>query len=333
MIKAIGRFLDQPGLVNNFSKKVPPILLCGASGMVLYNTYRTPQNQRKEYLAQNGLAMLGAVSSSLLAPGIISKLFKTAPKIADIKKLNQANSLAVDNYLKTKKTNRATREALEGIKTRILNIKEIKTLSDNLTDKEGQILLKTLIPEPENITSKDIFSEIGRLSVFGLIPVLGGIIGGIIGDRLVSENYRENIPNKVKEGTYQYLANIFLCNVGAGAALYGLEKLNQKGIIKTLTPAKRLTAILSGITLTGIIGGSYIANFLSKKIINPLFKQKKESGIYSERKPEALDIALHSDDIATAGVLSGLKWVEPMLPVMYFLSGFRAGTGYRNVNN
>ena len=82
------------------------------------------------------------------------------------------------------------------------------------------------------------------------------------------------------------------------------------------------------------MGGSYIANFLSKKVINPLFGQKKDDkkGIYSERKPEALDIALHADDIATAGVLSGLKWIEPALPVMYFVSGFRAGTGYRNVN-
>ena len=321
MIKAIGRFLDQPGLVNNFSKKVPPILLCGASGMVLYNTYRTPQNQRKEYLAQNGLAMLGAVSSSLLAPGIISKLFKTAPKIADIKKLNQANSLAVDNYLKTKKTNRATREALEGIKTRILNIKEIKTLSDNLTDKEGQILLKTLIPEPENITSKDIFSEIGRLSVFGLIPVLGGIIGGIIGDRLVSENYRENIPNKVKEGAYQYLANIFLCNVGAGAALGVLEKMNIK------SKSARAAGMISGIMLTGVIGGSAIANLISKKVIDKCFHDKNKHE--KDRKPEVLDICLHSDDIATVAVMSGLKWIEPALPMLYSISGYRAGTGYR----
>ena len=322
MIKAIGRFLDQPGLVNNFSKKVPPILLCGASGMVLYNTYRTPQNQRKEYLAQNGLAMLGAVSSSLLAPGIISKLFKTAPKIADIKKLNQANSLAVDNYLKTKKTNRATREALEGIKTRILNIKEIKTLSDNLTDKEGQILLKTLIPEPENITSKDIFSEIGRLSVFGLIPVLGGIIGGIIGDRLVLENnYRENIPNKVKEGAYQYLANIFLCNVGAGAALGVLEKMNIK------SKSARAAGMIGGIMLTGVIGGSAIANLISKKIIDKCFHDKNKQE--KDRKPEVLDICLHSDDIATVAVMSGLKWIEPALPMLYSISGYRAGTGYR----
>ena len=70
--------------------------------------------------------------------------------------------------------------------------------------------MNKLIPEPENISSKDIFSEIGRLSVFGLIPVLGGIAGGIAGDRLTSDDYKDKIPNKIKEGAYQYLANIFL---------------------------------------------------------------------------------------------------------------------------
>ena len=46
-----------------------------------------------------------------------------------------------------------------------------------------------------------------------------------------------------------------------------------------------------------------------------------------------MDIALHADDIATAGILSGFKWIEPALPFMYFISGYRAGIGYRNGNN
>jgi hypothetical protein len=29
-------------------------------------------------------------------------------------------------------------------------------------------------------------------------------------------------------------------------------------------------------------------------------------------------------------LLSGLKWIEPALPLMYTLSGYRAGIGYRN---
>ena len=96
---------------------------------------------------------------------------------------------------------------------------------------------------------------------------------------------------------------------------------------------KKLAVILAGITATGIIGGSYIANYVSKKFINPLFGQKNnKQSLYAERKPEALDIALHADDIATAGILSGFKWIEPALPFMYFISGYRAGIGYRNGN-
>jgi len=60
------------------------------------------------------------------------------------------------------------------------------------------------------------------------------------------------------------------------------------------------------------------------------FARKHHKDLYDERKPELLDMALHTDDIATAGVLSGFKWIEPMLPLMYTISGYRAGIGYRN---
>ena len=111
-------------------------------------------------------------------------------------------------------------------------------------------------------------------------------------------------------------------------------RLQKTGKIKPLSPVKKMLVILTGITATGIIGGSYIANKLSQKIIDPIFnkaeKNKKHKGVYEERRPELVDIALHADDIATAGVLSGFKWIEPALPLMYFVSGYRAGIGYRN---
>ena len=90
--------------------------------------------------------------------------------------------------------------------------------------------------------------------------------------------------------------------------------------------------MIAGIVSTGIIGGSAIANAIGNKIINPIFGQEKTNELYRERKPEALDIGLHTDDIATVAVMSGLKWIEPALPLMYAISGYRAGIGYRNVN-
>ena len=183
------------------------------------------------------------------------------------------------------------------------------------------------------VNAGDIFSEIGRLSLLGAIPVVGGILGGITADAATKSMSKNSTANKIKEGFYQYFANIFLCNVGACAALFTAEGLQKAGIIKPLSAVKKMAVILTGITATGIIGGSWIANKLSQKLIDPLFgKSRKNSHrkVYEERKPELADIALHADDIATAGVLSGFKWIEPALPLMYFVSGYRAGIGYRN---
>lgn len=224
----------------------------------------------------------------------------------------------VDEFVSQNKVSSQTYKILQKIKTEVLNMKEVKTISEEL---EGKELLNKLIPEPENISSKDIFSEIGRLSVFGLIPVLGGIAGGIAGDRLTSDDYKDKIPNKIKEGAYQYLANIFLCNIGAGAALGILEKMNIK------SKSARALGMVTGIILTGVIGGSAIANLIGRKVINRCFKHQNCNE--ADRKPEPLDICLHSDDIATVAVMSGLKWIEPALPALYSISGYRAGIGYR----
>lgn len=321
VIKVIGRYLDQPRLVKKFSEKIPPILTLGATGIVAYDTYKTPKHKRKKRFIQNGLTMLGAVASSLLAPKITCHLFKTAPSMVSLKELEKNNTRLINDFTTKNQLDTKTRKALEKIKTKILSLKEVKILSERLKTKEEKKLLNSLIPEPENITSSDIFSEIGRLSVFGLIPVLGGIAGGIAGDRLTCSNYKQRIPNKVKEGAYQYLANIFLCNIGAGLALGILEKMNIK------SKSARALGMVGGIITTGVIGGSAIANLIGRKVINRCFKDSDSSA--PERKPEPLDICLHTDDIATVAVMSGLRWIEPTLPALYAISGYRAGIGYR----
>ena len=320
-VKTIGHYLDQPILVTKFAQKIPALLSCTAGGIVAYDVYNTPQKKRKKRLIQNGLTMFGAVSSSLLAGRITGRLFHTAPKIVNLKTLREANSSYIDSFCSKYKINEQNKKILDKAKSKILSINEIKTIYKNFQTKEEKELLSKLIPEPENITSKEIFSGIGRLSVFGLIPVLGGVFGGILGDRLTCSNYKERIPNKVKEGAYQYLANIFLCNIGAGTALGILEKMNVK------SKSARALGMVSGIILTGIIGGSAIANLIGRKVINKCFKNGNTSE--KDRKPEPLDICLHSDDIATVAVMSGLKWIEPCLPALYSISGYRAGIGYR----
>ena len=323
IFNTIGKYLDQPLLVAKFRKKVPILLSVAGGGFCAYKTKQADKENKKEVFIKNSVILGTTIFSALIAPMITDKLFKkTTLSVGEIK---QKNKELIDKFLQTTKTSKETTEILNKAKDKILNYKEVKYLNTKQPQSnEFKNFFREFIPEPENITSKDIFSEIGRLSILGLIPVVGGIFGGIFADKLTNSEWKSNLPNKIKEGAYQYLANIFLCNVGAGMALGIMERLGIKS--KTL----RALGMIAGIITTGVIGGSAIANLIGNKIINPIFGNKCEKNLYKERTPEAIDIGLHTDDIATVAVMSGLKWIEPALPIMYSISGYRAGIGYRN---
>lgn len=323
IFKIVGKYLDQPILVSKFEKKVPYLLCGGGAAYVAHEVKNSNRENRNKTLLNTGTTMTFTLLSALAAPKIINKVFKTQPK--SLNQIKNFNTELVDKFVSKNNINQKTKSILEKSKTKVLSIKEIRQLYK--TPKVDKKFLNKLIPEPENITSKEIFSEIGRLSLLGLIPVVGGVLGGVAGDMVTNRNWQERVPNKIKEGTYQYLANIFLCNVGAGVALGILEKCNIR------EKAPRALGMIAGIVAMGIIGGSAIANVISNKLINPLCGNKVHKGLYSERKPEALDVGLHVDDVATVAVMSGLKWIEPALPIMYAISGYRAGIGYRNVKN
>lgn len=340
-IQVLGKFLDQPMLVSKFQKAVPAILTAGAAAFTAYDASKEQDSEkRKQRALKTGLTLGVTVASALAAPHIASAITKR-PLAPSLNSIKTKNTELVDSFIKSTKLDEKTSKILEKSKNKILNFNEVKNVFASVKDKD---FLKKLIPAPENISAKDIFSEIGYLSVVGAIPVVGGIVGGIAGDKVTDkENWKKKVPDKVKEGTYQYLANIFLCNVGAGAALGIMEKCGVK------SKAARAAGMTAGIIATGVIGGSKIANFVSEKVIEPLFHSTEKNHIdkpehfhkhnapvkhkhhkHNERKPEALDIGLHVDDISTVSLLSGLKWIEPALPVMYTISGYRAGIGYRN---
>lgn len=325
IFKITGKYLDQPILVAKLNKAFPVALIASGSLYCAHNIKKAPEDDKKNVAIKNTVIMGATITSALLAPQLTNKIFKNEVKnLAEIKK---NNAKLVDTYLSRELTEAKTEKILQKAKEKVLSFKEVKHIFNNLKKtKNGGKLLDELVPNPENITSKDIFSEIGRLSVMGLIPVIGGIAGGILGDKLTDSNWKARVPDKVKEGFYQYLANIFLCNVGAGIALGIMEKVGVK------SKSGRALGMISGILVTGVLGGSMIANLISNRLINPMFGEKPKKDLYSERKPEALDIGLHVDDIATVAVMSGLKWIEPALPIMYSISGYRAGIGYRNKN-
>lgn len=339
-INVLGKFLDQPRLVGHFYKTIPTMLVGGGVGIAASHIYNTPKENRRKEAIKSIAVLTGTISSALigtrgLKPLIIKgktifKGFEGLTERMNLKEIAEKNTEIVDEFLKENKVSKEAENILNKAKTKILSLKEVKTLYKELgEDKKAQDFLEGeegLIPNPENIDSKEIFGEIKRLSIMGLIPVLGGIAGGIVGDKLTEKKWKERIPDKVKEGSYQYLANIFLCNVGAGAALFAMEKA------KIQTKAARAAGMIGGIIALGIVGGSAAANIIGKTCIDPIFKHKHKGHekIYDERTPEALDVSLHVDDVSTVAVLSGLKWIEPALPVMYSISGYRAGIGYRN---
>lgn len=315
-ISSIGKYLDQPLLTAKINKNIPTVLTLGCSGLVINQMNNTPTKDRKKVGIKSAI-ILGTTLLSAVNAAKIASFITKRPLPKSIEQLQKDNTKLINEYLSKTNVKDKTNKILNKAKTKILSLNEINYLNT----KENKNLLDQLIPPPENIKAKDIFKDIGWLSIFGAIPVIGGVSGGIIADKLTEKNWKNRIPNKVNEGIYQYLANIFLCNVGAGAALGILEKFNIK------SKSARCIGMVTGIILTGVIGGSTIANYIGNKLINPLiFKKQKPDN----RTPELIDIGLHTDDIATVAVLSGLKWIEPSLPILYSVSGYRAGIGYRN---
>jgi hypothetical protein len=330
-IKLAGKYLDQPLLVSKFKRAVPKVFTGGA---FLYGAGEIKQasEENKITTAVNTASVLTAtVVSALYAPKLAFKFVgKSYDKFVK-KDIVKRNTVLVDEFIKKEKVSEKVTNILEKAKDKILSFKELKVLDKEVSKtEEGKKFINNLIPEPENVTSKDIKKEIGRLSILGFIPVAGGVTGGLAGEKISTGRLdKTNTANRIKEGAYQYLANIFLCNVGAGMALGALETMNVK------SKSARAVGMLAGIVATGVVGGSMIANFIGDRVINPIFDKDKKAkkglkNINSERKPEIIDICLHTDDIATIAVMSGLKWIEPALPILYGISGYRAGIGYRN---
>lgn len=329
--KVLGKYLDQPKLVKRFSQAVPAILVLGSTSFTLNETRKASKDKKRDVFIKNVAVLTGTVAAAIFAPKIATKIVKSHHHCHGHCHHHHKEEVieSITDFLKNNSVTEKTAQILNKAKEKILKPSEIKTVFEELeSNKNAKEFLsgeEGLIPDPENIDSKHIFGEIGKLSIMGLIPVLGGITGGIVGDKLTEKNWKEKIPDKVKEGSYQYLANIFLCNIGAGVALLAMEKA------KVQSKVWRAVAMIGGIILTGLVGGSAMANYIGKKLIDPIFGKKDlNNKLFSERKPEALDAGLHIDDIATVAVLSGLKWIEPSLPALYSISGYRAGIGYRN---
>ena len=269
-LKVVGKFLDQPILVAKLGKTVPLALAGGAALFTVNKALRedTFEDKRKSVI-QNGVVLGATIASAIMAPKIATAITKKKP-LTPFKQLVADNTKNIDEFVSSRTLGKDVNNVLQKAKKKVLAPREIKMLQTELKGNDGKAFLDKLIPPPENVSAKDIFSEIGWLSIVGACPVAGGVAGGVLADKLNGENWKKKLPDKVKEGSYQYLANIFLCNVGAGAALGIMEKNNIKSRLA------RGLGMVGGIIATGVIGGSKIANLIGDKVINPLCGEKKK---------------------------------------------------------
>ena len=380
-LSAVGKYIDQPLLLDKLEKSIPKILTISGAGYALgdhfFNKHKKNEEQKKHGLLKSAIVLSSTIGASLIAARglrvnnkqiikgllhthktseLVAKQTKAVEKFLTntgnvISKPKAVTPLMSTPFVKPTSINLAggfkpqiidasSMEILTKAKTKHISIKDIETLDANLPKSEHKkSLFNSLFKgqHHEHHTGCACGHDHGsldglkKLSLLGFIPVAAGVASGIVADKVTGTSTKDSSANKVKEGLYQFLANIFLCNVGAGAALMTTEQLAKRKIIKPPTQTQKLGVTLGGIVAFGVLGGSVIANKISQKLIDPLFDKKdKPKNIFEERKPEALDVALHVDDIAAAGFLAGFRWVEPALPFLYFISGYRAGIGYRN---
>lgn len=352
-IKYTAKFLDQPLLTSSISKSIPLIMTGGLAGFAAYDSYESSKENKPQNLLNKACVLCGTVTSALIATrglsikghkvfnGLFEALKPAQIQYRQTRFINRFWAIIEKNPhlnqgFKNSAQDKNITELLEKAKSQILKPNEINKLDAVLSkDTRGKKLLEKLIPPPDDFSSKQIFSEILSLSALGAVPVIGGVAGGSLGDLITGEHSSKKSANRIKEGFYQYFANIMLCNVGAGLSVGALEVLNKAKVIEKPSRLTKMLSMSAGIMAVGVVGGSAIANYLAQKLINPLFGHKKGNNLsikklYNERSPEALDLALHVDDFATVGALTGLRWIGPLLPVIYSVSGYRAGMGYRN---
>jgi hypothetical protein len=179
------------------------------------------------------------------------------------------------------------------------------------------------------LTAKEFMSEaaVPFLGV-GLASVGSGVVAGFLANRLQGKSDKKN-DDVVKEGIFQYVANIAMCGFGAGA---GLTVSNALGFTKFRNPLARFATVVAGLG-AGIYAGALIANPLSDKVESQMKRRQsaKHHAPSGGRKLEFADGILHVDDIPTAFSVAGVQALKPWISPFFLMSGIKTAYGYRNV--
>ena len=367
-IRTFGHYVEQPDVIKSVGKYA---LIGGSVGgvgaLTAMDTYKAQPQDRQKILTRDALVLgstvLGtwAVGRKLMplpstddAKGAVEFFIKETKKVIDGVKDAPTHYKTLSNQL----------DALLCQKKLKLNVADYKNIITQIEaggHPEAKAHLAAIFEGEEEFPgfspelwkqmtqagnpSKGIEEgELRKMAHFFLVggaSVLSGLAGGVVANKINGNHDPDATTNMVKEGVFQFIANIALCAVGASAAIFGMQhKPIAKKLAEMGTTGKLLKTggIGAGLSL-GIFGGGVIANQLGRKVINPLCDkiQGKEPQPLAnndpnqgKRKIEFWDAILHLDDVPTAMALAGLEIVEPFIPLFFGFSGYRTGIGYRN---
>ena len=137
-LKTLGKYLDQPLLVENYKKAVAPIFIGGATVYGANEVRKAPKEKRKETAIRTASVLTATTVSSLYAPKLSAKILRLPYQKYRTAEIIKNNTQAVDTFIKssTEEVHNLTDKGLnilEKAKSKVLKLKEVKTLNDELS--------------------------------------------------------------------------------------------------------------------------------------------------------------------------------------------------------
>lgn len=353
-LKSFGHYIEQPRVIQSAWKASKYAALAGGAAVIGWDVAKAEPHEKKKTFIRDAF-VLGAtgIGTALAArflmkkPGVIKsafkelsgkysddiaklikkegktpeeleKLFKTIPhddleKLYGGKLVHEWEGHVLAPYLKAKAAHPELASLLGKHKTR----QEFAELMEKMGEEEFN---KYFIDEHSHG-----FGEMLSFFTVGGASIISGFLGGLAAKKINNEPDGKTVA-MIKEGIFQFIANIAMCAVGASVGL-GVSK----AVFKPSQKLARFGTVGLGL-MAGITGGGAIANYVGNRWVNPFFDklEGKAPNSTEKRKVEFWDAILHLDDLPTALALAGVEVMKPFIPLFFAFSGYRTGIGYRN---
>lgn len=361
-LRAGGHYIEQPKVVHKAKWWAAGLGVAGLGGIGAMDVFNAKPEDRQKVLVRDAMVLgataVGTAAASRFMIPSLKELKGDAeniiPEAVKFLKANYPENLAQPMINIMSKEKKSFGDFYNFFKQ--MKAKFPHSRSDHKS--LGEEVEALMSGKPEEGFAEEAAKAVKFFTVGG-ISVISGLLGGLAANKINQVKDPDATVNMMKEGIFQFVANIALCAVGAMAALAFVNgewvpvKALQRGPLKKLNDtgaqfAKKYlknTAVRTGIIgmglSVGIFGGSRLANFLGQRYVNPFFDrmQGKVPDVQTpsgkpkpadKRGIEIWDWILHLDDVPTAMALAGVGIIEPFIPLFFAFSGYRTGIGYRN---